>query len=163
MTVRISGLGVVGLLLGLALLFSVSSVFAQSGKYKGWEKGSAYDKLYDATELDSFKGRIVDIIDVVPLPGMAPGIALVVEDKNDQQKEIVHLGPKGFIDLDSIGMRVGDMVKVRGVWAEVGGKDVVLANKVKKEQVQIKVRNTKDGSPYWELTPEELKKELDEE
>ncbi|WP_034642591.1 hypothetical protein [Desulfovibrio inopinatus] len=163
MNVRISGLGIIGFFTSLALLLTAPASFAHSGKYAGWERGGKYDQLYDASELDSFKGRVVDVVEIIPFPGMAPGVGLIVEDKNDRQKETVHLGPKGFVNLDSIGLRVGDMVKVRGVWAEIDGNDVVLANKVKKEQDQIKVRRTKDGYPYWEMSPEDVKKELGEE
>jgi hypothetical protein len=51
-------------------------------------------------------------------------------------------------------------VKVKGAWAQIGGKEVFMASKVKKsENVELKVRRTKDGMPYWVMTPEELAKE----
>lgn len=123
----------------------------------GWEKGGAYDKLYDVKEIDAFKGKVEDIIEVVPMPGMAKGVGIVVRDKKDNKLETVHLGPKEFVDLSVIGLRKGDSVKVTGVWATVGGKQVVMASKVKKdEKMQIKFRRTKDGMPWWSMAPEEL-------
>ncbi|GFK94514.1 hypothetical protein NNJEOMEG_02360 [Fundidesulfovibrio magnetotacticus] len=127
---------------------------------KGWERGGAYDKAYDPKEADSFKGRVEDILEIVPLPGMDKGVALVVRDKKDNKTETVHLGPKSFVDLESIGLRKGDSVKVTGVWASIGGKEVVMASKVKKdEKLQLKVRRTKDGMPWWSMSADELAKE----
>jgi len=126
----------------------------------GWEKGSAYDKFYDAREPDTIKGRVDDIIDITPLPGMAKGLGLLVRDKKDGKVETVHMGPKDFVDLSRIGLRKGDAVKVYGVWATIGDKDVLMATKVKKDDDQeLKVRRSKDGMPWWSMSPEELAKE----
>lgn len=142
--------------LAMACLYAPAS----AADITGWEKGGAYDKFYDAKEADSFKGRVEDIIEITPLPGMAKGVGLIVRDKKDNKPETVHLGPKDFVDLNSIGLKKGDTVKVMGVWANVGGKEVVMASKVKKDEgVELKVRRTKDGMPWWSLSPEELEKE----
>ncbi len=143
-----------------ALAVLCLGALAFAADIKGWEKGSAYDKYYDAKEADSFKGRVDDIIEIVPMQGMAPGVGLIVRDKKDNKAETVHLGPKDFVKLDAIGLKKGDSVKVYGVWATIGGKDVVMASKVKKdEDKQLKVRRTKDGMPWWSMNPEELAKE----
>ena len=93
--------------------------------------------------------------------GMAVGVGFEVEDKKDKSVEIVHLGPKDFVDLASIGLKVGDEVKVIGAWAELDTQDVLMAVKVKKgEDVQLKVRRTRDGFPYWSMTPEERQREM---
>jgi hypothetical protein len=127
---------------------------------KGWEKGGEYDRMFDPKEADSLKGRVLKIVDVTPLPGMAPGVALQIEDKKDKSVEIVHVGPKEFVDLGSIGLKEGDQVKVAGAWVEFDGHDVLFAVKVKKgEDSELKVRRTKDGFPYWSMTPEERQRE----
>lgn len=125
----------------------------------GWEKGSEYNRYYDAVEFDDFKGVVEEIKEIVPLPGMAPGVGLVVRDQDGDKVE-VQLGPKSFVKVESIGLRKGDKVKVKGVWVEMGGKDVFLASKVKKsEDAELKVRRTKDGAPYWTMSAEEQAKE----
>lgn len=134
--------------------FSPVRADEQSG-LTGWEKGSEYNRYYDAAEFDNIKGVVEEIKEIVPLPGMAPGVGLVVRDQ-DRDKVEVQLGPKSFVKVESIGLRRGDKVKVRGVWVEMGGKDVFLASKVKKgEDAELKVRRTKDGAPYWTMSPEE--------
>jgi hypothetical protein len=125
----------------------------------GWAKDGEYNKLYQTSEFDEFKGNVEEIIEITPLPGMAPGIGLKVKDQ-DKDMVTVHLGPKSFVKVDSIGLKKGDRVKVKGAWAQIGGKEVFMASKVKKgENVELKVRRTKDGMPFWAMTPEELAKE----
>ncbi|WP_243309938.1 hypothetical protein [Fundidesulfovibrio agrisoli] len=142
----------------LALAFICSQ--ASAADIAGWEKGGAYDKFYDAKEADSFKGKVEQIIEIVPMPGMAKGVGLVVRDKKDNKTETVHLGPKDFVNVESIGLRTGDTVKVSGVWATIGGKEVVMASKIKKDEgEELKVRRSKDGTPWWTLSPEELAQE----
>lgn len=154
-----------GMMAALVLAFLCLAVSAQAGPSaspdcKGWEPGSDYNTQFETKDADTLKGRVTKIYEIVPMPGMAPGVALQVEDKKDKGLEIVHLGPKGFVDLASIGLRVGDEVKVIGVWTEMDGQDVMLAVKVKKgEQSQLKVRRTKDGFPYWAMSAEERAKE----
>lgn len=152
---------------GFAMFFTLISLAfgpalaEESFTIKGWEKGGDYDQLFDVAEKDTIKGWVREIIEITPMDGMTPGIGLIIEDKKDRAKETVHLGPKEFVKLDSIGLKEGDMVKVVGAWAEVDGQDVMMAIKVKKtEDIQIKVRRTKDGFPYWEMTAEERQKEL---
>lgn len=151
-------------LLCLAMLVCLAGVVHAGSKakpdIKGWEKGSEYDKLFDPKEVDSMKGRVVKIYDITPFDGMATGVALQVEDKKDKSLETVHLGPKDFVDLGSIGLKDGDQVKIVGAWAEVDGHDVLLAVKVKKgENTQLKVRRTRDGFPFWSMTPDALRAE----
>jgi hypothetical protein len=125
----------------------------------GWGKDGQYNKYYKVSEFDEFKGHVEEIIEIKPLPDMAPGIGLKVRDQ-DKDMVTVHLGPKSFVKTDSIGLKKGDRVKVKGAWTQIEGKDVFMASKVKKgENVELKVRRTKDGMPYWAMSPEELAKE----
>ena len=128
----------------------------------GWEAGSEYNQLYDAAEFDSFKALVVRVKEIIPMPGMAPGTALEVREgkKGDGELVLVHLCPTWFADPKNIGFKKGEQVKLKGVWAEIDGKDVFLASKVKKgEYFELKVRLTKDGKPFWTMSAEELAKE----
>jgi len=128
----------------------------------GWEKDSTYNRHYAATEMDDFKGIVVGITEIVPLPGMSPGVALEVREGKgaDSETITVHLGPSGFLDPKNLGLKKGDRVKIKGVWAEIDGKDVFMAAKVKKgDYFELKVRLTQDGTPFWTMSPEQLEKE----
>lgn len=148
--------GLLIMFLGLLLAFSITASAGDEG-LKGWEIDGAYNKLYSVAEFDNFKGEIEDITEIVPMEGMAPGLALSVRDRDDEVI-LVHLGPKSF--CGDHGLRKGDKVKIRGAWAEIGGKEVFLASKIKRgEDYAYKVRLTKDGKPFWCMGPDELAKE----
>jgi len=142
-------------------IFGLSAGFAEeTGGIVGWEKDSAYNKLYDLDEWDSFKGNVVGFKKIIPLKGMSPGVALLVRDPESNEVVTVHLGPSPFVNPNRISLRKGEKVKVKGVWAEIDGKEVFMASKVKKgDYYEYKVRLTKDGTPFWTMGPEELARE----
>ena len=140
------------------LLLAGMTAYAAPKDMGGWEEGGAYNQLYKATELDKFKGNVQKIIEIVPMKGMAPGVGLIMKD-GDGDKVVVHIGPKWFLG-DSIGVKRGERIKVKGSWAEIDGKDVFMASKIKKgDFFDLKVRLTKNGKPFWTMDPEELARE----
>ena len=141
------------------LVFGLTGFAQEKSGKGGWELGSPYNNFYKATELDSFKGTVEKIKKIVPLPGMSTGVALIVSESKTE-KVLVHVAPSWFMDIKSVGLKKGDRVKVRGVWAEINGKDVFMASKIKKgDYFSLKVRLTKDGTPFWTMSPERLAKE----
>jgi len=152
------------LFFALTLAFAITVfglVIAHSdGKegFEGWEKNSAYNNLYDLALKDRIKGVVVDVKKLTPLPGMAPGVGLLVQSPEDGLVT-VHLGPRSFINLNKIWKLKGAQVKVRGVWAQIADENVFMAYKVKSAKHALKLRRTRDGTPHWTMTPEELAKE----
>ncbi len=139
--------------------FVVSSQAADKNGMKGWESGSAYNKLYDPKERDTLKGKVVKFKKVTPLPGMAPGTALVVEEGKDD-KTLVHLCPRSYATAKETGIKRGDKVKIKGSWVEIDDEFIFIAAKVKKgDSFSFKVRLTSDGTPFWTMSPEQLAKE----
>ena len=143
----------------LAVMIGANSAAAADAKeLKGWGMDDPYHKLYKAKETERLKATVVKVLEVVPIPGMSPGVALEVREGSETI--VVHLCPVGYANLSQIGIKPGDKVTIRGCWAEVGGKDVFMAAKVKKgDTFEFKVRLTKDGTPFWAMTPEQLAKE----
>ncbi len=124
----------------------------------GWEGDSTYNQLYQASELDKLKGHVQKMIEITPMPGMAPGVGMILKD-GDGDKVEIHIGPKWFLG-DSIGIKRGEKIKVKGAWAEIEGRDVFMAAKIKKgDFFVLKVRLTKDGKPFWIMSKEELAQE----
>ncbi|ACS81263.1 hypothetical protein [Maridesulfovibrio salexigens] len=143
----------------LAVL-TVSSAFAGEMNIKGWEKGSEYDSLYDNTDRDVFKGTLLKIENIEPMDGMVEGVGLLVKDKEDGEEVLVHLGPKDFVEPRIKDLRPGARVKVYGVLVEIDGEYDYMCAKLKAgEDRKYKFRLTKDGTPFWSLSPEQLKKE----
>jgi hypothetical protein len=126
----------------------------------GWELNSPYNRMYKASEMDAFRATITKIKEIKPMPGMAPGVAIYVRETADDEPIEVHVCPSWYMKPGGIGLKRGDRIKVRGVWAEIDGKDVFMASKIKKgDYFVLKVRLTKDGKPFWAMTPEELEQE----
>ena len=144
--------------LALAIILPLNAVAEPPADMQGWEIDSPYNQLYDAREMDSFKGYVRKIYTLVPMPGMAPVTALLVAE-SEEDLNVVHVCPEWFAGPADIGVRRGDRVNVKGVWAEIDGEFVFMASKVKKgDYFEFKVRVTKDGTPFWTLSPEEQEK-----
>lgn len=138
------------------LLAATAPVWAEPpADMGGWEIDGAYNQLYDPREMDEFKGTVEKIFTLTPMAGMSPATVMLVAESADAVN-LVHLCPEWFAGPGEIGVRRGDRVKVKGVWAEINGEFVFMASKVKKgEHFEFKVRVTSDGKPFWTMTPEE--------
>ncbi len=124
----------------------------------GWEKGSQYNKLYNAKEAERLKGVIKKFVEITPLPGMATGTGFILDDEGEET--LVHLCPKSFATAKETGLKKGLQVKVKGCFAEIGDDFVFMASKVKRtEHSEFKVRLTSDGTPFWTMSDEQLAKE----
>ncbi len=153
-------LSVFALLAAVALVFTrpLNTAAEPPADMQGWEIDSPYNQLYDAREMDSFKGLVRKIYTLVPMPGMAPATAILVAE-SAEDLNVVHVCPEWFAGPGDIGVRRGDRVKVKGVWTEIDGEFVFMASKVKKgDYFEFKVRITSDGTPFWTLSPEEQEK-----
>lgn len=134
---------------------SIWSYAEQQNRLRGWGISDEYHKHYNIDKFGSFKARVVDVKEVVPMEGMSPAVALEV-NKNGNIIE-VQICPTWFVQPEEIGIKIGDWVKIRGVPATINGKEVFMASKIKKgDHFELKVRLTKDGKPFWIMTPEEL-------
>lgn len=143
------------------VLLSATAMMAETPKdMGGWEEKSPYNKLYKAQELDKFRANIVKIKERTPMKGMSPAVIIYVQEAKGEELIPVHLCPVWYMDRKSTGLKKGDRVKIRGSWAEIRGADVFMASKIKRgDHFELKVRLTKDGKPFWTMSPEELKKE----
>lgn len=140
------------------LFYSSEAALAEETGIVGWEKNSTYNGHYNYKERDAIKGKVIKFKEVVPLPGMAPGTALIFAE--DGQEILVHLCPLAYADPEKTGIRKGIKTKIAGSWATIDGQDVFMAAKVKQgENFEFKVRLTKDGTPFWTMSPAELAKE----
>jgi len=129
----------------------------------GWGIDDPYNKLYDVREYEKIRAWVVRLKEVVPMPGMSPATAMDVREGSDEFE--VQICPTWYRKPSEIHLQKGARIKLKGVWAEINGKDVFLASKIKKDPDIdiIKVRLTRDGTPFWTMTPERLAKEMDDD
>lgn len=132
----------------------------QAKDMKGWEEGSEYNELYEPGEVERFKVEVKKVIEVVPMPGMAKGVGLIVYDPDFDADYTVHICPLAYKTTDTIGIKGGDKIKLRGFFTEIDGNEVIMASKIKYRNKVLKVRLTSDGKPFWNMGPAELNKEL---
>ncbi len=127
---------------------------------QGWEIGSPYNKLYDVREFEKIRAWVIRVKEVIPMPGMSPATALDVREGAYVYE--VHLCPTWYRKPSEIRLKKNERIKIKGVWAEINGKDIFMASKIKKDPNTeiIKVRLTKDGTPFWTMTPEQLAMEM---
>ena len=123
---------------------------------QGWGIDDPYNKLYDVREFEKIRAWVVRVKEVVPMPGMSPATALDVREGSDVFE--VHLCPTWYRKPSEIRVKKNERIKLKGAWAEINGRDVFMASKIKKDPdfEIIKVRLTKDGTPFWTMTPEQL-------
>ena len=143
----------------ILLSFVVGASYVQAEEkpdMKGWGIDDPYNKHYDVREFEKIRAWVVRVKEVIPMPGMSPATAL--EIREGAYVHEVHLCPTWYRKPSEIRLKKNERIKVKGVWAEINGKDIFMASKVKKDPNTeiIKVRLTKDGTPFWTMTPERL-------
>ena len=145
-------------------VFIISSVYSiQAGDSKdmgGWGVNDPYNKLYNAADVERIKVVVTEVKEVIPIPGMSPGVALVVKEGGEGDEILVHLCPVWYKKASQIGIRKGDKIDLRGYFAEINGEEVIMAAKIKRKGKSFKVRLSSDGTPFWTLSPAALQKEL---
>ena len=128
---------------------------------KGWGIDDPYNQYYDVKEYEKIRAWVVKLRESPPMPGMSP--ATIVDVRDGSEIIEVQMCPTWFAEPGEIGVKPGDRVKVKGVWAEINDKWVFMASKIKKDpQFEFKVRLTKNGKPFWTMGPEELAHERSE-
>ena len=148
-------------LFSLFLIIAIGPVQAEEKQdMQGWGINDPYNKHYDVREFEKIRAWVVRVKEVVPMPGMSPGTALDVREGAYVYE--IHLCPTWYRKPSEIRLKKNERIKIKGVWAEINGKDVFMASKVKKDPDTeiIKVRLTKDGTPFWTMTPQQLAKEM---
>lgn len=148
----------------LMCVFIISGVYSiQAGDSKdmgGWGMNDPYNKLYNAADVERIKVVVTEVKEVIAMPGMSPGVALVVKEGSEGEEIIVHLCPVWYKKASQIGIRKGEKIDLRGYFAEINGEEVIMAAKIKRKGKTFKVRLTSDGTPFWTLSPAALQKEL---
>ena len=129
---------------------------------QGWGVDDPYNQLYDYREYEKFRAWVVKLREAPPMPGMSPATIVDVREGSAQFTELieVHVCPTWFAKPKEIGIKPGDRIKLKGVWAEVDGKDVFMAAKIVIDPLfEFKVRLTSNGRPFWTMSPEEVARE----
>ena len=95
------------------------------------------------------RGKVVQVLTESLGQGMYPGMALMVDTKNQGQVH-VSLGPIWYLERQEFEIAPGDEVQVKGMCdKEPDGKLRVIAYEISKGDYLLALRDSQ-GRPYWE-------------
>jgi hypothetical protein len=94
-------------------------------------------------------GKVVQVLTETLQDGMYPGMAVVLDTKNQGQVH-VSLGPVWYLERQEFELKPGDEVRVKGMCEKVkDGKLRVIAFELTKGDYVLQLRDSQ-GRPNWE-------------
>ncbi len=140
-------MGVLICMISILVLFLAVDSPAQKWKGSGgWGMGTQYGRMYDPNTVETIKGTIVTIEEIMPMKGMSYGVHLAVT--TEKETISVHLGPAWYIQNQDIKIEPKDEIEVKGSRIILEGKPVIIAAEVKKGEEVLTLRD-KNGFPVW--------------
>lgn len=113
----------------------------------GWGVETPYGRLYNPVQEQTISGRVVGRETAAPMPGMAPGLQVLVQTDEGQATR-VHVGPEWYLDPQHVEIRENTRVQITGAPAEVEGQTVLLAREVQFDGYTLTLRDAQ-GVPMW--------------
>jgi hypothetical protein len=113
----------------------------------GWGADTPYGRLYDPAKEEVISGHIVSIETRAPMPGMAPGMQMLVQT-DDGQSTRVQVGPAWYLERQNLNMQENTHVQVTGAQAEIDGQPVLMAREVQFDGKVVTLRDAQ-GMPMW--------------
>jgi hypothetical protein len=113
----------------------------------GWGADTPYGRLYDPAKEETISGQVVSIDTSAPLPGMAPGMQMLVQ-ADDGKSTRVQVGPAWYMERQELSVKENTRVQVTGARAEIEGQQVLMAREVQFDGQLIMLRDAQ-GMPMW--------------
>ena len=113
----------------------------------GWGVDTPYGRLYDPAKEQIISGQVVSIETSAPIPGMAPGMQLLVQT-DDGKSTRVQVGPAWYMERQDLNVKENTHVQVTGARAEIEGQPVLMAREVQFDGQVIMLRDAQ-GMPMW--------------
>jgi sporulation protein YlmC with PRC-barrel domain len=113
----------------------------------GWGVDTPYGRLYDPEKEETISGQVVSIETSAPMPGMAPGMQMLVQTE-DGQSTRVQVGPAWYLERQDLDMQKNTHVQVTGARADIDGQPVLMAREVQFDGQVITLRDAQ-GMPMW--------------
>jgi hypothetical protein len=104
------------------------------------------NRIYDINTFTETKGKVLKILEIIPSKGVSGGIHIVLNTGSEDLS--VHLGPKWYLDKQSVQLKTGDKIEVKGSKVIIDGTEAIIAREIIKDGNILKLRDT-NGIPYW--------------
>ena len=136
----------VSALLAVWMCQPAQTAIAQSGGAS--QRGSgAGTRMYDPKTVETVTGTVIKLEQLSSKGrGNATGVHLLLKTSDGDMD--VHLGPKWFLDKQSVKIAPQDTVEVRGSRVTSAGKPAIIAAEVKKGDLVLNLRD-ENGIPLW--------------
>jgi len=124
-------------------------VYVPAGESRGggWGVDTFYGRLYDPAKEQTISGPVVSIETSAPMPGMAPGMQMLVQT-DDGKSTRVQVGPAWYLERQDLDVQENTKVQVTGARAEVEGQPVLMAREVQFNGQLVTLRDAQ-GMPMW--------------
>jgi hypothetical protein len=126
----------------LLALCASGVVFAQRGGPGGGPQG----RRYDPKTVETVSGEVLGLETLPGRHGMGGVHANLKTDKGETIP--VHLGPAWYLDKQSVSLKQGDKVTVRGSRVTFDGKPAIIAAEVTRQGQTLRLRDD-NGIPVW--------------
>jgi len=125
------------------------SIFAPPSEPRGggWSMDTPYGRLYEPAKEQTISGQVVSIETHAPMPGMAPGMQMLVQIE-DGKSARVQVGPVWYLERQDLDMKENTHVQVTGAQAEIDGQQVLIAREVQFDGQILTLRDAQ-GRPMW--------------
>jgi sporulation protein YlmC with PRC-barrel domain len=124
-------------------------VYVPAGESRGggWGVDTPYSRLYDPAKEQTISGQVVSIETNAPMPGMAPGMQMLVQT-DDGKSTRVQVGPAWYLERQDLDVKENTHVQVTGARAEIEGQPVLMAREVQFDGQLMTLRDAQ-GMPMW--------------
>jgi len=134
----------IAILLTFASISLLATVMAQP---RGWnDPQSVYNRIYNPYTLETLNGEVTAIDTFVPSQDWYAGVHITL--KTDKESIGVHIGPQWYVDNQDFNLSVGDAVQVTGSRVVYEGREVIIAQQIRKGNEVLMLRYA-NGFPYW--------------
>ena len=113
----------------------------------GWGVDTPYGRLYDPAKEQTINGQVVSIETSAPMPGMAPGMQMLVQT-DDGKSTRVQVGPAWYLEHQDLDVKENTRAQVTGARADIDGQPVLMAREVQFDGQIITLRDAQ-GMPMW--------------
>lgn len=138
-----------------ALLFCLAAAFVLAAPavaappdpaVAGWERGQAYDRLYDANLEVVLPAVVTRVEKFTPREGMAEGVRAQVQYRGELLW--VHLAPAAWLAAQRWELAEGTKVTITGSYLRIDGERVILAATLERDGRTLRLREP-SGKPAW--------------
>jgi hypothetical protein len=131
----------------VVVLIGASVVLATPWKGSGgWGMGSQYQRIFNTSTVETVSGTVASVEQTKPMKGMNYGIHIML--KTEKETVEVHLGPGWYIERLDTRIEKSDTVEVKGSRVTMAGKQVIIAQELKKGDNTLILRDSA-GIPVW--------------